>query len=439
MDMNAWKVSVNRLLRHYAFLVVSLLLPLIGFFIYASRYQSRFFGLIAAALGINIIVLLAFHRRLKSKRSQAKLQREDFFEKANVLKEELEKEWHIIGASRQKIISYNQLKDIVEKLSGSLSVEDTAHTLCREAARLFGRDESTTLLYLVDAHSGELGIVSAERNGRAANIKSKRGDVFDRWVLKSLKPLCLEDTKSDYRFDMDKIEEEETRLIRSLLSVPLIVHHKTIGVLRMDSALPERFLKEDLRFLKTIADVGAVALENAQLYDRVEDLAIRDGLTGLFLRRYLLERLAEEVSRHLRREKELSFVMLDLDHFKQYNDTFGHAAGDIVLKHLAGLMKEHFGAPGNLVCRYGGEEFCVVLPECGRDEAAKLVQELVSLVEATQVVLRREKTTITISAGIASFPENARTREDLIQQADDALYEAKRQGRNRVCVAEAKG
>lgn len=425
----------QRSFKYYALLVVSLLLPLVGFFIYAAQYQTRFFTFLAAALSINIILLFLFYRRLKLKRSELKLQREDFFEKANVMRVELQKEEGAINAFRQKILAYSQLKGFVEKLSMCLSLEDSAHTLCRELGRIFEHGDATVILYLMDAASGELAIVAAERGQRAINIKTKRGDVLDHWVMKNLQPLHLEDTRNDFRFDMERLEAEAERPVRSVLSAPMIIHNKLIGVLRMDSPVPFKFHKEDLRFLNTVGDVAAVAIENAQLYDRVEDMAIRDSLTGLYLRRYLIDRLQEEITRHLRREKSVAFIMLDLDHFKKYNDKFGHTAGDLVLKHMATLMQEHFAGPGNLLCRYGGEEFCVVLSECRKDEAIALAQGFVKLVESEVVVLRREKTPVTVSAGVAVFPDEAKTKEELIQRADHFLYEAKRKGRNRVCSA----
>jgi diguanylate cyclase (GGDEF)-like protein len=424
----------QRSFKYYALLVVSLLFPLVGFFIYATRYQTSFFSFIALALLVNILLLSLFYRRLKTKKSGLKLQREEFFEKANVLKADLEKESQVIAAFRKKIIVYSQLKGLVERLSMCLSEEDSAHTLCHEIGKLFEHGDATIILYLFDPHSGELAIAAAERNHRAVNIKNKMGDIFDNWIMKNLQPLYLEDARNDFRFDQEKVRDEEARVIRSILSVPLIVHEKLIGVLRLDSPGASRFHKEDLRFLKTIGDVAAVALENAQLYDKVEDLAIRDSLTGLYLRRYLADRLQEELARHLRRDKSVAFIMLDLDHFKHYNDKFGHTAGDLVLKHIASLMKSHFAGAGNLLCRYGGEEFCAVLPECSKEEAVLLATKFVELVQNEAVVLRREKTPVTVSAGVAVFPMDARTKEELVQRADQMLYEAKRKGRNRVCV-----
>lgn len=425
----------QRSFKYYAFLVVSLLFPLVGFFIYATQYQTSFFPFIVIALLVNILLLSLFYRRLKMKKSGLKIQREEFFEKANVLKADLEKESQVITAFRKKIIIYSQLKVLVEKLSMCLSQGDSAYTLCHEAGRLFEHGDATIILYLLDVHSGELAIASAVRNQRAVNIKNKRGDIFDSWIMKNLQPLYLEDARNDFRFDQEKVQDEEVRVIRSILSVPLIVHDKLIGILRLDSPEVSRFHKEDLRFLKTIGDVAAVALENAQLYDKVEDMAIRDSLTGLYLRRYLADRIQEELARHLRRDKPVAFIMMDLDHFKRYNDKFGHTAGDLVLKHMAALMKSHFAGGGNLLCRYGGEEFCVVLPECTKKEAVDMATRFVELVRGEAVVLRREKTPVTVSAGVAVFPQDARTREDLIQKADQMLYEAKRKGRDRVCAA----
>ena len=416
-------------------LVTVLLLPLAGFFVYAIRFRTGFFTFLTLALLFIILLLSLFFRRLKNRRSLLKLQREEFFAKVNVVKVELENESGAIDAFRRKIITYSQLKIFIEKLSLCLTQEDSAHMLCTEAGRFFEHADVSVIVYVLDAATGELAIVSSEYNRRPVNIKNKRGDVFDRWIMQNMQPLYLEDTKNDFRFDQDKMEEEQTRPVRSVLSAPLAIHAKLVGILRLDSPEPGKFHKEDLRFLKAIVDVAAVAVENAQLYDKVEDLAIRDSLTGLYLRRYLLERLQEELARHLRRDKPVAFLMLDLDHFKQFNDSFGHAAGDLALRHMATLMRRHFAAPGNLLCRYGGEEFCVVMPESSKEEAVAMAESFVELIKNEAVTLRREKTSVTVSVGVAIFPGDARTREELIQKADHALYEAKRKGRSRACAA----
>lgn len=419
----------------YFIVVFSFLAPLIGLFVYAANYQITFFIFLGVALCVNIIFLWAFHQRLVAKQSQINLQKEEYFEKANLLKAELEKEWQTIESFQQKIVSYSQLKDLTENLSMSLTLAETSQTLASQVSNFFGHKDITIILYLFHSQTGELGISSSQKGQMQVNIKSKRGDIFDQYVIKALQPLFIEDIKKDFRFDIDKNVTEELRAIRSLISVPLVIGQKALGILRVDSPLADHFTTDDLRFLRTIADVGSVAIENAQLYEHVENLAIRDSLTGLYLRRHMLERMEEELKRELRSHTSLSFLMIDLDQFKKYNDQFGHVAGDIVLRTVGNILSAFFDQPGNLVCRYGGEEFCVVLPDCPKERAKQLANDVRKEIEQEKIILRRQETSITVSIGVASFPKDAQMKEELIYKADHALYRAKEQGRNRVCVA----
>ena len=420
--------------RLYFLVAFSFLVPLAGFFVYATKYPTAFLFL-AAALLVNIILLVSFHRRLSQKQATISLQKEEYFEKTNMLRAELSNEWQTIEALQRKIINYSQLKDLTEKLGTCLSLEDTSNTLSTEVNRLFGHKDITVILYLFHSKLGELGISSSQKGQMQVNLKAKKGDLFDQWVVKTLHPLLVEDANSDFRFDVDKFSSEDSRDIRSLISAPLMDANKILGILRVDSPLAHHFTTDDLRFLRTIADLTSIAVENAQLYQRLEDLAIKDGLTGLYLRRYLTERMDEEIARSSRSKRDMAFLMIDLDKFKQYNDTFGHIAGDIVLRSVAEMLSEHFKRPGDLICRYGGEEFCVLLPDCSKAKALELAEDIRKKIQAKEIILRRQKTHVTVSMGVASFPKDARLKEELIMKSDGALYKAKEGGRNRVCLA----
>mgnify|MGYP001605930705 CR=1 FL=1 len=441
----------------YFFLAAALVFILIAFFVYAIFYEPTFFIFLAIGLAAILFYLFPLYLGLNKKQAEIVLQSQNLEEKRNLAEAEIEEEKLFIKSLREKTALYGELRVLTERLSQCLSLNDTSTALSQEVNKLFREKDRTMILYLFHPSSpqpeaprgegafgrgeepngriGELGISSSHKGEMRVNIKSKKGDLFDQSVVRTMQPLLIEDTKKDYRFDEEKMAGEETRPVRSLISVPLMIGKKALGILRIDSPHEKNFTTEDLRFLTTIADVGAVAIENAQLYERLEQLAIKDGLTGLYLRRYLLERFTAEVSRQMRRKGELSFLMFDLDKFKQYNDKFGHVAGDIVLRAVAMILADFFRQPGDLVCRYGGEEFCVLMPDCPKGKAVELAEELRKKIAEKTIVLRREKTRITVSIGVASFPKDAINPKELIHKADLALYQAKEAGRNQVCAA----
>lgn len=167
----------------------------------------------------------------------------------------------------------------------------------------------------------------------------------------------------------------------------------------------------------------------------LEELAVRDPLTGLYNRRALLERLAQEIARSRRHGGVLSAVILDIDHFKAINDRYGHAAGDAVLFAVAAHFGDHVRST-DLVARYGGEEFVMLLPHTNREGAAAIAGRIVRAVAAEPIAIDRdEKAELTISAGIATYPEDGEDGDTLLKVADEALYAAKRAGRNQVGTA----
>lgn len=220
------------------------------------------------------------------------------------------------------------------------------------------------------------------------------------------------------------------------LCVPLVTGTKRIGALTCVREGPSGFAEDDVAFLWTLATHAAMAIENARLHEEAEERSVRDALTGLYNVGRLEARLSEEVLRAERYGRELSFLMLDIDHFKRYNDLYGHLSGDVVLRRVAEVVSNSVRTVDQ-VFRYGGEEICVLLPETPSSQALVVAERIrrgvagLSLAGDDGQPLGR----VTVSLGVASFPHEASTAHDLVAQADEALYRAKAQGRNRVVLA----
>jgi len=383
---------------------------------------------------INALGAYYLLRRYSKRRQYLKIETQAFQEKINILSAENIKEGKNKSAIEEKIKRYNKLKEITEEIDRSLDLEDIGDKLTSIAFSLIARDKGTCILYLLDSRTQALSLFKTKKEDKGLIIKAKEGVIFDFWVLRHASPLLIEDIKKDFRFDLEKIETQHIRPVSSLISAPLISERKSMGILRLDNSSPSFYTQDDLRLLMAICDLGAVALENGQLFQRTKDLAIHDELTLLFTKTYFSERLKEECARGLRQDIVFSLLMLDIDYFKNYNDKFGHTSGDIVLKNLSHNITDFFKDSASLISRFGGEEFCIILPLANKAKAHKMANELRKRIEKAKIILRKQQTNITVSIGVASFPVDASDADGLILKSDKAMYEAKQKGRNRVCV-----
>jgi diguanylate cyclase (GGDEF)-like protein len=333
----------------------------------------------------------------------------------------------------EKIKRYDNLKKIIEEINQNLTLEATTDTLASIALSVISKNRGTCILYLVDNLTQKLKLVKTKKEDNKLIVKAKEGDIFDFWLLRHTTPLFIEDIKRDFRFDPEQLKSRDVRPISSLVSSLFMSENKVLGILRLDNRSPGFYSQDDLRFLVTLCDLGAVAIENGELFQKTQDLAIHDGLTGLYTKGYFLERLKEECKRAIRQTTVLSLLMLDIDYFKHYNDKFGHTAGDIVLKELSHNLIKFLGDSRPIISRFGGEEFCIILPRLKKQQAYAIAEELKAMVERMKIILRNQVTKVTVSVGLASFPDNARDEDELLFKADQAMYSAKQKGRNRVC------
>jgi diguanylate cyclase (GGDEF)-like protein len=219
----------------------------------------------------------------------------------------------------------------------------------------------------------------------------------------------------------------------SRMSIPLISFGQTLGVLTLHSAQRNAFRESELQSLESVADICASSIQNAHYVERIRQLSYLDGLTGIFNRRFFELRIMEEIERARRCGTGLAVVIADIDQFKKLNDEFGHLLGDEVLRQVSSLFHQQLRKI-DVVCRYGGEEFAILLTNTNAQHALSVIEKLRRLVEGWP--FPGVPRTVTISAGIAAFPEHGTTRDELIRAADTGLYAAKQAGRNRVCLTQ---
>ncbi len=329
----------------------------------------------------------------------------------------------------EKYSTYYHLRKLAEELTTTLSVVQLSQMVADKTEDLIPRGD-LILMTLAHPDVRHLSVVASKGREHPTKSLHKQGDLFDYWVIRNRKRLIVSDAHQDFRFDVTETTRQEK--LRSLVSVPLFQEGRVIGTLRINAHARETFTNDDLRLLDAIAVLASSALSNAMLYEQTEQLAIRDSLTGLYVRRYFYERLKEEHRRALLTNRSLSLLMCDLDYFKTCNDRFGHQAGDLVLVRVAEILNEM--TEHAIVARYGGEEFSVLLAETTKQEAIELGEKIRKAIENATFSIRREKVKMTISVGVANLPEDTLDLETLVQKADQALYQAKRQGRNRVCL-----
>lgn len=392
-------------------------------------------GLLSLFYLANIVIIVYLLRKNSTARFQLEYKIQQLQEKLNLIADQNHKELKSSIDLEAKLSRYNSLKKAVDEINEHLEIDSVANKLTLITFSYISDNKGACLLYLIDSNNQKLSLFNTRKEDHQLVIKEKEGDIFDFWVLRHATPLFIEDIRKDFRFDLDRIKSRDSRPLASLISAPFLSENRILGILRLDNPNENFYSQDDLRFLVTVCDLGAVALENSELLQKTHDLAIHDGLTSLFTKGYLLERLKEECIRSRHENSIFSLLMLDIDFFKNYNDRFGHTAGDIVLNKLSAIMRQALAEFNPIIARFGGEEFCVILERTDKKKAFQIAERLRKRIADEKMVLRRQETNITVSIGLASFPVDAREETELIQAADKAMYNAKKSGRNKVIAA----
>jgi diguanylate cyclase (GGDEF)-like protein len=326
------------------------------------------------------------------------------------------------------------LTDIVKTANSILEPRKVIETIMTRVQQLIPSEAWSMLM--VDEEKQELTFELAlgEKGKDVSGFRVKIGEGIAGWVAQTGKPTIVNNAAKDPRFAR-RFDTETQFRTRSILCAPLISRGRTIGVVQVINRRGGRFTQTDLDMLMTMVEPCAIAIENAILFQRTEQLTITDDLTKLFNSRYLNVYIGREIKRCKRHGIPLSIIFLDLDGFKSVNDMHGHLAGSRTLTEVGGILAEAV-RESDILARYGGDEFVVVLPETP-PAGALVIAERIRRAIAAHPFLREEGLEARISAsfGIASYPDHALTPEGLIQKADQAMYRVKEKDKNGIEVA----
>jgi diguanylate cyclase (GGDEF)-like protein len=319
--------------------------------------------------------------------------------------------------------------EIGKALTSSLDIHAILETIMKQVERLI-KPKAWSLL-LVDSETGDLifEIAVSSVSDKLKGVRLERGKGIAGWVALHGQTLLIPDVSKDTRF-AEQFAQKLLYTTRSIVCVPMKIKDQVIGVIELINSYEELdFDDTDILLISAIADFAAIALENARNYKRINELVITDDLTGLYNSREFGHLIENEVKRFSRYGQHFSLIFLDLDHFKGINDSYGHLVGSRMLGEFGKLVGNHIRA-SDMAARYGGDEFAIILPHTGKEQAVVVAENLLDAMKKTHFVSdENAPIELTASFGVATFPDDAGNRAELIKAADIAMYEAKTGGR----------
>ena len=326
-------------------------------------------------------------------------------------------------------------QELGKALTSSLQLDQVLRTIMEKIDE-FLRPDNWSLLLLDEAKQElyfELAVGTASQ--ALKDVRVKMGQGIAGWVAAHGETVVVPDTSKDTRF-FGKVDEKTKTETRSIVAVPVRFRDTCLGVIELINCIgPEGFDSRDLKLLEALSDFAAIALENARHVKRIHELTITDDCTTLYNARHMGFILETEIYRSQRYNYEFSLIFIDLDHFKQVNDTQGHLVGSRLLAEIGNSLKAHCRLI-DFAFRYGGDEFVLLLPQTSKENATNVARRLHRLIrETTWLHSEGLNIKLTASMGVASYPADSRSKEGLLHLADEAMYLVKNTNRDSVAVA----
>ncbi|MGQ9663834.1 MAG: sensor domain-containing diguanylate cyclase [bacterium] len=339
-----------------------------------------------------------------------------------------------VESLKRKVKEMAMLNEIVRAINSSLKPKEILKIIMEKIAD-FIKAEGWSIL-LIDREKQELVFEAAagEAGQKLIGLRLKIDQGVAGWVARTGKSLIVEDVTKDPRF-YDGVDKKTKFITKSILCVPMKSRDEILGVVEVVNKVGgEPFTKEDLEIFENLVQHITIALRNAQLYHKMEETSITDDLTKLYNTRYCNQILDEFIRERLTTRAKISLIFFDVDFFKLVDDNYGHLVGSETLR-LIGERAKSVIRDKDIAVRYGGDEYIIVLPDTDKPTAAIIAERIRKVIEERPFPAQDGKCFhVTVTLGIATFPEDALSRDDLIGRADKAMYEGKMTGRNRVVV-----
>jgi len=327
--------------------------------------------------------------------------------------------------------------ELGKALTSTLELEQVLRTIMEKIDEFLRPD--TWSMLLVDESKQELYFELAIGKGAPAlkDVRIKIGQGIAGWVAQHGEAVVVPDVSKDTRF-FSKVDEKTKTETRSIVAVPVRFRDHCLGVIELVNCVgPNGFDERSMALLEALADFAAIAIENARHVKKIHDLTITDDVTTLYNSRHLHFILETEIYRSQRYGYEFSVIFIDLDHFKNVNDSHGHLVGSKLLAEIGQVLKVNCRLI-DFAFRYGGDEFVILLPQTSKESACTVARRLHKLIrETTWLTGEALNIRITSSMGVASYPADSKTKVHLLQLADEAMYNVKNSTRDNVAAAAA--
>jgi diguanylate cyclase (GGDEF)-like protein len=348
----------------------------------------------------------------------------------------LEKERSLLIAERavkRKVYDLHNLVEASNEIYSILNFKQLINSALLTIIGQLGIQNAFALMYDSSRHSFNRNFQKGLREKEIQSLKFKSESALAKYCLTHSTPFYISELKqsAELRRFRDKLKKLNINIL-----APIVYSERLQGVIGIgDKLYANEFSQTDFELFHVLVNIISISIENAIHYEEVKNLSLTDGMTNLHNYRYFTIRLKEELNRAKRNKTKVSLLILDIDHFKNYNDTLGHQAGDEALRTLGRVLKSTV-RDEDIVSRYGGEEFCIILPDISKSDIMPLGERVRRIIELHQFYKERVQPEgkVTVSLGGATYPDDAKDGDELVAKADQALYKAKNYGRNRLVI-----